>query len=77
MVGLSPAPFGVDDREVDQFAGGLLGGEVSSGLDRLADLAVQRLDRVRGVDDSAHVGGESEKGITCSQVSRQVLPIIG
>ena len=47
MVGLLPALFGVGDREVDQFAGGLLGWEVSSGFDRLADLAVQGFDRVR------------------------------
>ena len=33
VVGVSPALLGVDDREVDQFAGSLLGGEVSSGLD--------------------------------------------
>jgi hypothetical protein len=47
VVGLSPFLFGVGDREVDQFAGGLLGREVSSGFDRLADLPVQRFDRVR------------------------------
>jgi hypothetical protein len=42
----SPFGLGVFDREVDELGGGLLIGEVSAGLDRLADLAVHRLDRV-------------------------------
>jgi hypothetical protein len=42
--------------------GSLLGREVSSGFDRLADLAVQCLDRVGGVDDAAYVGREGEEG---------------
>ena len=61
MVGLPPALLGVGDREVDQFAGGLLGREVSSCFDRLADLAVQRLDRVGRVDNTADVGWEGEE----------------
>jgi hypothetical protein len=41
---------GVGDGEVDQLAGGVLVGEVALGLERLAQLAVERLDRVGGVD---------------------------
>jgi transposase len=44
VVGSAPALLGVLDGEVDELAGGLLGREVSSGLDRLAHLAVERLD---------------------------------
>ena len=50
VVGLVPLLLGVDDGEVEQLAGGVVGRELSSGLDRFADLAVQRLDRVRRVD---------------------------
>jgi hypothetical protein len=46
VVGLLPAFLGVDDGEVDELSGGLLGWEVSSGFDRFADLSVERLDRV-------------------------------
>jgi hypothetical protein len=38
---------GVGEGQVDEFAGGLLVGEVSFGLQRLAQLAIERLDRVR------------------------------
>src|SRR5215218_6704906 len=56
-------PLGVraDDREVDELGGGLLVGEVSAGLDRLPDLAVQALDRVGGVDRAAELVGEREE----------------
>ena len=43
---LPPAGLGFGDREVDQFAGGVLGREVPAGLDDLAGLPVQSLDRV-------------------------------
>jgi hypothetical protein len=46
VVGLSPGLLGVDDREVDEFAGGVFVGEVAAGFDRFADLAVERFDRV-------------------------------
>ncbi len=42
----APSAFGLLDGEVDELAGGLLVGEVTAGLDRFADLAVERLDRV-------------------------------
>jgi hypothetical protein len=51
----------VEDREVDELGGGLFIGEVSAGLDRFADLAVEVLDAVGGVDDPAQVGGEREE----------------
>src|SRR3954468_16863037 len=43
---LLPLGVGADDGEVDELGGGLFVGEVAAGLDRLADLAVQPLDRV-------------------------------
>src|SRR4051812_43350968 len=66
-VGSLPGRLGSHDREVDELGGGLLVGEVSAGLDRLADLAVEVLDAVGGVDDAAQVGGQREEG-------RQVFP---
>ena len=41
-----PLGVGLDDRQVHQLGRGLLVGEVHAGLDRFADLAVQRFDRV-------------------------------
>ena len=41
-----PVRLGWLDREVDQSEGGVVVGEVSAGLDALADLHVQALDRV-------------------------------
>ena len=49
------------DGEVDELAGGVLGGEAALGLDRLAQLAVEGLDRVCGVDDAADLWGERQK----------------
>src|SRR3954452_20856010 len=53
-------PFGVGahDREVDELGRGLFVGEVPAGLDRLADLAVQALDRVGRVDRAAQLVGQ-------------------
>src|SRR3954469_3629507 len=57
--GVVAPPFGVgaDDGQVDELGGGLLVGGVPAGLDRLADLAVQALDRVGGVDGLAQLVG--------------------
>src|SRR6188472_2099483 len=55
--GGAPLAFGSCDGEVDQLGGGLFVGEVPAGLDRLADLAVQRFDRVGRVNDAAQLGG--------------------
>jgi len=41
--------------------GGLFVGEVPAGLDRLADLAVQALDRVGGVDRAAQLVGQRDE----------------
>lgn len=58
-----PAPvLGVDYRQVDQLGGGLLVGEVTARVDPLSDLAVQVLDRIRGVDDAAKLGRHSKEG---------------
>src|SRR3954452_21897418 len=61
--GASALPLGVglDDGQVDQLGRGLLVGEVPAGLDRLADLAVQPLDRVGRVDRAAQLLGQREK----------------
>jgi hypothetical protein len=37
---------GIVHGEVDEFAGGVIGGEAALGLDGFAQLAVERLDRV-------------------------------
>src|SRR3954452_23103030 len=52
-----PLGVGLDVGQVDEFGRGLLVGEVPAGLDRLADLAVQALDRVGGVDGAAQLLG--------------------
>src|SRR4051794_16301806 len=57
----SPFGVGLDDREVDELGGGLFVGEVAAGLDRLADLAVQALDRVGGVDGASELVGQREE----------------
>src|SRR3954452_16523484 len=57
----SPFGVGLDDREVDELGGALFVGEVPAGLDRLADLAVQALDRVGGVDGAAQLVGQREE----------------
>jgi hypothetical protein len=48
-----PAGLGFGDREVDQLAGGVLGGEVSAGFDDLA-----RLGKRRDKRDSSSFGGD-------------------
>src|SRR4051794_35365436 len=57
---LLPLGVGAHQREVDELGGGLFVGEVPAGLDRFADLAVQALDRVGGVDRAAQLVGELE-----------------
>src|SRR4051794_3792606 len=56
-----PLGVGLDDREVDELGRGLFVGEVPAGLDRLADLAVQALDRVGGVDRASELVGQREE----------------
>ena len=57
------------DREVQQLARGVFGREAASGLDDLADLAVERFDRVGRVDGAAEVGREREEW-------RDALPVL-
>jgi hypothetical protein len=54
-----------------------LGGEAAAGLDDLADLAVERFDRVGGVDDAAQVGREGQERHDLFQCSIQEALIIG
>src|SRR3954454_745353 len=56
-----PLGVGAHDREVDELGGGLLVGEVPTGLDRFADLAVQALDRVGRVDRAPQLVGQAEE----------------
>jgi hypothetical protein len=46
VASLRPRRYGVGDREVDEFPGGFFVGEVPLGLDRFAELPVERFDRV-------------------------------
>src|SRR3954449_10054767 len=56
-----PLGVGLDDRQVDQLGRGLLVGEMPAGLDRLADLAMQALDRVGCVDGAAQLLGQGQE----------------
>src|SRR5581483_8600575 len=60
--GSRPLRHGVLDREVDKLAGSVLARETALGLDRLAKLPVQRLDRVGRVDHATHFRLEAEEG---------------
>ena len=57
-----PAVLDVADRQPQQFDRRLVGGEVAAVLGDLAQLVVQRLDRVGGVDDPAQGRGEGQEG---------------
>lgn len=54
--------FDVADGQPQEFDDGVVGGEVSAVLDDLAELVVQALDGVGGVDDPPDVGWEGEEG---------------
>ena len=60
-VGATPVAGDVTQRQPDQLRGGLVGGEVTAGLDDLAQPRVHALDRVGGVDHFAHRGREREE----------------
>ena len=51
----------VDDGEPDEFDDGVVGGELSTILDDLADLVVEALDRVGCVDDLPDLGWEGQE----------------
>lgn len=57
-----PAVLDVADRQPQQFDRRLVGGEVAAVLGDLAQLVVQRLDRVGGVGDPAQGRGEGQEG---------------
>jgi hypothetical protein len=53
--------FDVADRQPEEFDDGVVGGEVAAVLDDLAELVVQRLDRVCRVDDLADLWWERQE----------------
>ena len=53
--------FDVADGQPEQFDHGVVGGEMAAVLDDFAELVVQALDRVRGVDDLAELGWERQE----------------
>jgi hypothetical protein len=65
---VGPFLLGADEREPQQLERRVLGREVPAGLDDLAELPVDGLDRVRRVDDLADVFGEREE-------RREPLPV--
>ncbi len=54
--------FDVADGQPEQFDDCVVVGEVAPVLDDLAELIVQGLDRVCGVDDPAQLGWEGQEG---------------
>src|SRR3954471_4958883 len=60
-VAATPGALGALDGQVDELGGGLFVGERAAGLDRLADLAVEALDAVGGVDRAAQSLGQRQE----------------
>src|SRR4026209_1741558 len=58
---VGPFLLGVAEGEPQQFEGGVVGREVATVLDDLAQLAVDGFDRVRRVDDPTDRFGEGEE----------------
>jgi len=56
-----PFVLDVDDRQPQQLDDGVVGGEVAAGLGDLAQLVVQRLDAVGGVQQLAHARAERQE----------------
>ena len=56
------ADFDVADGEVEEFAGGLVIGELPAGLGHLAQLVVDGLDRIGWLDHAADLGGHVQEG---------------
>ena len=65
------------DRHVEDLEHGVLGREMPLGLGHFAELVVQRLDRVGGVDDLADCGVERGNGMNRSQFRRHRSTIAG
>jgi len=70
----------VDDGEPEQLDDGVVGREVAAGLGDLAELVVQRLDAVGGVEQPADARGEGEErgellpGVLPDPAGLRVLP---
>ena len=64
LLGSLVGPFVLDvaDRQPQELDGGVIAGEVAAVLGDLAQLVVQRLDGVGGVDDPAQGRGEDQEG---------------
>ena len=60
--GFGPFFSGILQSQIEQLGGGFLRGKEASGFDDLAQGAVERLDGIGGVDDSADIFGKSKKG---------------
>lgn len=60
-VNLSPQSLGQAQDQIEELERGLIAREVAAGPDRPAQLGVQGLDGVGGVDDPADVGREGEE----------------
>jgi hypothetical protein len=59
--------FDVADGQPQELDHGVVVGEVPPVFDDLAELVVQRLDRVGGVDDPPHLGWDARNGVNRSQ----------
>ena len=57
-----PLVLDVDDRQPEQLDDGVVAGEVAAGLGDLAELVVQRLDAVGGVEQFPDRRGERQEG---------------
>ena len=57
----SPFALGQVQDQIEQLEGGLVAGEVAAGADGPAQLGVQGLDSIGGVDDPADIGREGEE----------------
>ena len=62
MVGCSPPVLGdVAQGQPDQLGGRIVAGEVSSGLDDLAQPRIHAFNRIGRVDHASHLGREGEE----------------
>lgn len=70
--------LGVASSEPEQLDYGVVGGDKTLVLDDLAELLIQRLDAVGGVDDLAHLGGQNSRtGMSRFHASRHSLTVAG
>jgi len=69
--------FDVADGQPEKLGHRVVVGAVPAVLDDLAELVVQRLDRIRGVDDLADLGANSRKGMNRSEALSQARTVAG